>query len=65
MDDEIDIAVQSGGQCGAGIGKEIGAATPALDPGPKREVEAEVGVGQKEDAEAQSDAVGVSRRWRS
>jgi hypothetical protein len=65
VDDEVDLATQGGGQCGAGIGEEIGASAAAFDAGPQREVEAEVGVGQEEDAEAQSAAVVVSRRWRS
>ena len=65
VDDEVDLATHGGGQGGAGIGEEVGAAAAAFDAGPQREVEAEVGVGQEEDAETQGAAVVVSRRWRS
>ncbi len=62
---EIDLAAQGGSQGGAGVGEEIGAAPPAFDAGPQREVEAEVGIGQKKNAEGQRSRMPVSRRWRS
>ena len=65
VDDEIDLAAQGGAECGTGVGEEVGAAAPALDPGPKRKIETEVGVGQQEDAEGQSALDLFSRRLRS
>ena len=65
VDDEIDLAAPGGGQRGAGVGEEVGAATPTLDSWSKGKVETEVGIGQQEDAESQSAVDLVSRRWRS
>jgi len=60
VDDEIDLATQGGGQCGASVGEEVGAAPPAIDPGPQRMVETEVGIGQQKNAESQRFGCGQS-----
>ena len=51
MDDEIDVARQRRGESGRVVREKIESASPASDPWPDRQIEAEVGIGEKQDSD--------------
>ncbi len=52
VDDEVDLATSGRGERGLESGEELGAAPPAGNARPPRQVQAEVGVGEEQDAGA-------------
>ena len=61
MDDEIDVAVERGLQCRRVIDEKVVTAATSLDARPRRQIEAEVGVSEKENADAVGHAVKIDR----
>ena len=52
MNDEIDLAVEGRAERGRVVRQKVVPAATSLDARPRRQIEAEVGVGEEEDADA-------------
>ena len=60
MHDNVDFACECGRQRRGVVGEEVVSTSPPLDARARRQVEAEVGVGEKENADAVAHQVSTS-----